>query len=102
MYSLKRERSAEPEDMLWEQISPDLKAFQSIITRHLGVAVLNEQAMNHGAYARVFLYSLENQTSVIGRIILPARGGIKTEAEIAARDSLRGEMIYLPTFPTLT
>jgi len=38
----------------------------------------------------VFLFTLENGKQVIARIILPVRESVKTEAEVAAMELVRG------------
>lgn len=40
--------------------------------------------MGGGAYARVFLFTLENDQQVVGRVVLPVRETAKTEAEVAS------------------
>ena len=46
--------------------------------------------MDDGTFARVFLFTLENGMQVIARILLPVRESVKTEAEVAAMELLRG------------
>jgi len=46
--------------------------------------------MDDGAFARVFLFMLENGMQVVARIILPVRESVKTEAEVAAMELVRG------------
>jgi len=47
--------------------------------------------MNDGAYARAFLFSLTTGTQVVGRVILPVRQSIKTEAEVTVMELVRGK-----------
>ena len=46
--------------------------------------------MDDDAFARVFLFMLENGMQVIARIILPVRESVKMEAEVAAMELVRG------------
>lgn len=46
--------------------------------------------MNGGAFARVLLFTLENGMQVIAHIIFPVRESVKTEAEVAAMELVRG------------
>ena len=48
--------------------------------------------MDDGAYARVFLFSLENDMQVVARVILPVRESLKTEAEVVTMEVVRGKM----------
>ena len=82
--------SPEPEDVLWEQINPDLDAFRSIISNHFGSPCESHELLQPSAYARTFLYILQDGLHVVGRVILPARRTLKTEADVAAMDSIRG------------
>jgi hypothetical protein len=79
----------DPEDVLWDKISPDLEALENICTR-LGSQCFSKKPLNHGAYARVFHYMLDNNLQLVGRVILPVRETIKTEPEIATMDMVRG------------
>ena len=87
--------SPEPEDILWEQINPNLDAFRAIISNHFGSPCQSQQPLQPGAYARAFLYVLQDGLQVVGRVILPARRTLKTEAEVAAMDSIRGTCVLL-------
>ena len=82
--------SSEPEDVLWEQINPDLDALLPIIANHFGSPCQSQEPLQRGAYARTFLYILLGGLHVVARVILPARRTLKTEAEVAAMDSIRG------------
>jgi hypothetical protein len=46
--------------------------------------------MDGGAYARVYLFTLEDDQKVVGRVVLPVRESVRTEAEVAAMELLRG------------
>jgi hypothetical protein len=50
--------------------------------------------MDDGAFARVFLFTLQNGMQVIARIILLVRESVKTEAEVAAMELVRGHYCY--------
>src|SRR5258706_15305929 len=94
--------SPEPENILWEQINPALHALRSIIANHFGSPCQSQEPLQPGAYARAFLYILQDGLHVVGRVILPARRTLKTEAEIAAMDSIRGTCALLGRSPLLT
>jgi hypothetical protein len=85
--------SADSEDELWNETNPDIEALKTIIKDHFNSSCQTEEPMIHGAYARVFLYTLENGLQVIARVILPVRETVKTESEIAAMDMMRGNFI---------
>lgn len=80
----------EPEDVLWDKICPNLEALENIICTHFGSPCCSKKPLNHGAYARVFHYTLDNNLQLVARVILPVRETIKTESEIAAMDMVRG------------
>src|SRR5258706_14941491 len=86
----KSSHSPEPEDILWEQINPNLGALRAIIANHFGSPCQSQDPLQPGVYARAFLYILQDGLHVVGRVILPARRTLKTEAEIASMDSIRG------------
>ena len=83
----------EPEDILWDKTDPDLEALKSIIGTHFNSPCRSQEPLNHGAYARAFLYTLQNDIQLVARVILPVRETIKTETEIAAMDMARGLLI---------
>ena len=82
--------SPEPEDILWEQINPDLDALLPIISSHFGSPCQSQEPLQHGSSARVFRYILQDGLHVVAKVILPARRTLKTEAEVAAMDAIRG------------
>jgi hypothetical protein len=45
--------------------------------------------MNGGSYAKVYLFTLENDFQAIGRVVYPVRETVKTEAEVAAMELVR-------------
>lgn len=67
----------------------NLDAFERIVIDHFRVAVRHHSPMNRGSYARVFLFTLENNFQVVGRVVLPVREAVKTEAEVAAMEMVR-------------
>ena len=78
------------EDILWEQINPDLDALLPIIVNHFGSPCQSKEPLQQGAYARAFLYILQDGLHVVARVSLPVRRTLKTEAEVAAMDAIRG------------
>ena len=87
--------SPEPEDVLWGQTNPDLDAFRTIIANLFGSPYQSQEPLQPGAYARTFLYILQNSLHVVGRVTLPVRRTLRTEADIAAMDSIRGTCALL-------
>ncbi|KAL0958432.1 hypothetical protein HGRIS_000574 [Hohenbuehelia grisea] len=81
--------SLEPEDILWEQTNPDLGAYRAIIEGHFGSPCTKQEPLEPGAYSRVFLYTMQDGLKIVGKVVLPARRTIKTEAEVAAMDTMR-------------
>lgn len=57
--------------------------------------------MNYGAYARAFLFSLASGMQVVGRVILPVRDSVKTEAEVATMELVRGTQIICYDFTAI-
>jgi hypothetical protein len=51
--------------------------------------------MGGGAYARVFLFTLEDDKQVVGRVVLPVRETVKTEAEVASMILVRGTILHI-------
>jgi hypothetical protein len=86
-----------PEEILWDQTSPDLSALGDIISTHFNSPCHSREFLGIGAYARAFLYTLENGFKLVARVILPVRETIKTEAEVCAMDTARGSFIFFRT-----
>jgi hypothetical protein len=83
---------------LWDEINPDLEELDRIIFDHFKSSHRSKEPLNHGAYARVFHYTLENGFQLVARVILPARETTKTEAEVSAMEMVRGAHSF--TFST--
>jgi len=77
-------------DELWQSASVDIAALQHILSAHFRAQCRGFEPLGAGAFARVFLFSLENNMQVIGRVVLPVRESFKTEAEVAAMEFVRG------------
>ena len=90
-----------PADVLWEKFNPNLDAFRTIISNHFGSPCQSQQPLQSGSYARTFLHILEDGLHIVGRVILPVRRTLKTEAEVAAMDSIRGMSALLRLSPLL-
>ena len=82
----------EDEEILWNEIDPDLPALETIIQQHFGQACKLEESFELGSYARTFLYRLTNGKSLVARVILPVRDYIKTECEVSSMCFIRGEI----------
>jgi hypothetical protein len=91
----KASSAPELEDILWDQTSPDLSALGEIISSHFDSPCHSRKLLGNGAYARAFLYTLENGFKLVARVILPVRETIKTEAEVCAMDTTRGSLFFL-------
>ena len=78
------------DELLWDAASVNLDALEHIVCDHFHSDVCLRTPMNvNGSYARVFLFTVDNDLKVIGRIVLPVREAVKTEAEVAAMDMVR-------------
>jgi hypothetical protein len=99
------------DDMLWKATNIDMIALQNIICAHFRAEYSHHHRMDDGSYARVFLFTLTNNKQVVARVILPIRESVKTEAEVAAMEVVRGvfplhsygdssEVFLLTSFPS--
>ena len=79
-----------PDELLWQSAHVDIAALQTIVSTHFHAQCRCFEPLGAGSYARAFLFSLENNIQVVGRIVLPIRESIKTEAEVAAMELVRG------------
>src|ERR1700691_5850248 len=84
-----------PGEILWQATNVNTTALEAIISSHFGSRSFGCTRMDDGAYARVFLFSLRNDLQVVGRVILPVRESVKTEAEVAAMELVRGTGVQL-------
>ena len=87
-----------PGEHLWQSANADIAALQTIISTHFHAQCRGFEPLNSGSFARVFLFSLENNIQVVGRVVLPVRESFKTEAEVAAMELVRGTAFYLLPF----
>jgi hypothetical protein len=82
------------DERLWRATNANLTALQDIVSAHFRLPCRHYAPMgNFGIYARVFLFTLENDQQVVGRVLLPVRETVKTEAEVASMILVRG-IIY--------
>ena len=81
--------SPEPEDILWEQINLDLDVLLFIIANQFGPPCQSQDPLQHGAYARAFLYILQDGPQVVARVILPAPRTSKSRQRMGASRSMR-------------
>jgi hypothetical protein len=77
-------------EILWKATNPNLTALQNIVSAHFCSSCRNVAPLGGGVYARVFLFTLEDGQQVVGRIVLPVRETVKTEAEVASMVYVRG------------
>ena len=82
---------------IWDQTSPDLSGLGEIISAHFNSLCHSRKLLGNGAYARAFLYTLENGFKLVARVVSPARETVKTEAEACAIDTARGSFALLGT-----
>ena len=84
--------SPEPDELLRQSADVDIAALQTIVSTcfHTQCRGFEPLTLDAGSYARAFLFSLENGIQVVGRVMLPVRESIKTEAEVAAIELVRG------------
>ncbi|GLB39087.1 hypothetical protein LshimejAT787_0602490 [Lyophyllum shimeji] len=78
-------------ELLWRKTDVDLGAFRDIAAAHMQSPCQEFSPMNEGLYARLFLLKLGNGLEVVGRIALPVRDVVKTEAEVAAMETVRAK-----------
>jgi hypothetical protein len=52
--------------------------------------------MQKGSFAHVYLFTLEDNRKVTAKIIFPVRETVKTEAEVAAMEFVRGTAFLSP------
>jgi len=79
-----------PGERLWQSANADIAALQTIISTHFHAHCRGFEPLNNDSFARVFLFSLENNVQVVGQVVLPVRESFKTEAEVAAMELVRG------------
>jgi hypothetical protein len=77
-------------EALWQAANVDMAPLETIISSHFSTPCSRRTRMDDGTYARVFLFSLQNNFQVVGCIMLPIRESVKTEAEVAVMELVRG------------
>jgi hypothetical protein len=82
--------SVPADESLWQTTNANLGALQEIVSAHFRLPCRHHALMDSGAYAHVFLFTLESDQKVVGRVVLPVRETVKTEAEVAAMELVRG------------
>jgi len=75
------------EEPVWP--TTNLHAFERIVANHFRINVRHYTLMNSGSYAKVYLFTLENDFQAIGRVVFPVRETVKTEAEVAVMELVR-------------
>jgi hypothetical protein len=78
------------DDVLWKATNVNMIALQTIICAHFRTEYSHHRRMDDGSFARVFLFTLSNNKQVVARVVLPIRESVKTEAEVAAMEVVRG------------
>jgi hypothetical protein len=84
-----------PDEILWQDTNADVDALERIVCSHFRTRCRGYTRIGEGAYARAFLFSLDSGLQVVGRIVLPVRESIKTEAEVATMQLVRGTMVWI-------
>lgn len=90
--------SQELQNTFWPDIEPRLPALKSIIAAHFGCLCDDLNPLDEGSYARVYVTSLETGHKLVARVVLPVRNGLKTEAEVATMDCVKGECSFAERF----
>lgn len=75
---------------LWLAAKVNMAALQKIVASHFRSKCHDYTRLDEGAYARAFVFQLENGMQVVGRVVLPIRESVKTEAEMAVMELVRG------------
>lgn len=83
--------AAELKDVVWPTVEAGLHRMKTIITEHFKVSCGDLEFLDEGAYARVYKGTLASGLELAVRMVLPVRKGVKTEAEVATMDAIRGE-----------
>lgn len=71
-------------EIFWQEANINIDALTDIVATHMRSPCQPPTAMTYGAYARLFVFILENDVRVVGRLVLPVREHLKTEAEVSA------------------
>lgn len=87
--------SQELHDTFWPDIERQLPALKDIIATHFECSCDDLRLLDGGAYARAYVTSLETGHKLVARVVLPVRKTLKTEAEVATMDCIRGEDKYI-------
>lgn len=77
-------------DDFWPELETKLPKLRAIIADHFGSACATFDLIGEGAYARVYGVTLQSGVRLAARIGLPVRPGVKTEAEVATMEFVRG------------
>src|ERR1700733_3924598 len=93
-----RNKGLPPDEVLWRATNVDMSALERIVCSHFGVDCRTRTLMSEGSYARAFLFSPDNDIQVVGRVVLPVRKSMKTEAEVATMQLVRGMGCLIQNF----
>ena len=77
-------------DSAWDNVSLNVSALQKILSDHFSRPCIEYRLIGEGVYAKAFLFTFLDGYAVVGRVLLPVRERLKTEAEVAVMDTLRG------------
>lgn len=80
------------EALFWPEIEPRLPLLQAIVTNHFGCQCgeFERPEDEDGHWARLYHAALEDGRKLLIQIPLPSRNVLRTEAMVAAMDSIRG------------
>lgn len=78
-------------DTFWSEVEPKLPLLRDIIAEHFKSSCSDLEFFDEGSYARIYRATVSDGIALAVRIILPIRDNVKTRAEVATMDSLRGE-----------
>lgn len=87
--------SEELHDTFWPDVERRIPALKDIIAAHFGCSCGDLSLLDGGAYARAYVTSLETGHKLVARVVLPVRKTMKTEAEVATMDCVRGESKWI-------
>ncbi|GJE96625.1 kinase-like protein [Phanerochaete sordida] len=74
---------------IWAKADVDLEALSTIISAHFRMPCVSRECLGIGGYARTFKCTLQDGKRLVAKVTLPVREVVKTEAEVAAMDSMR-------------
>lgn len=84
--------SDELADTFWPEVETKLSHLKTIILEHFGSTCTELSLLDEGSYARAYRATLCSGTVLVVRILLPVCDTVKTQAEVATMDAIRGTL----------